>query len=91
MTPWKVVLTSYLIVIVLFVLLYSINRTTSTIQKDIATLGAQGNKVADMADQFLEERNECRVKLRMCEGAKMEMFSMYNSCEEDLGRFLKKR
>ena len=74
-----------LLVVWIIVSIYVTAHNTIKLRSLIDTLGAQGNKVADMADECLDARNKCLTKLRMCEDAKMEIFYMYTTCEEEIG------
>lgn len=89
MSSRKTLAMAVVLLVVWIFSIYTTARSTSTLRKDIAAMSAQGNKLADMAERFLEERNECRTKLKGCKNAKMELFHMYTSCEEEYGRLQK--
>ncbi len=80
-----------LVLLIWMISIYMGVHSTWTIRKDIAALSAQGNKLVDMAEEFLEERNQCRAKLTGCQDAKMEMFHMYTSCVEEVGELERKK
>lgn len=91
MTSGKTLMVGIVLLVCWAVSIYTGTRSISTLRKDIAAISAQGNKLADMAEEFLDDRTECRAKLTGCQDAKMEMFNMYTSCEEHVGELERKK
>ncbi len=78
-------------VVLLIVWIVSIYVGATKLQSQIDILVAQGNRLGDMAEEFLDARNEYRAKLTGCQDAKMEMFRMYMSCEEHVGELQREK
>ncbi len=56
-------------------------------REDIAAIRQSGLELGGKAERFLNERNQCRAKVKECEDAKMEMFRMYEECEQEFGDY----